>query len=229
MRLDCTTTKPSLLMLSDHFPDPDGCGRAARAWRLLNWASATHDVYLSAVTDKPVNLWLWRRVAQCANRVHIASSRWPWVKTKPFSGEATAWAGQHRFDALLATCPGAWPDIFPGNIGMALCDLATDIVHHQSKGGEPRARFSSLFGSVRQRDSSRTKAAQIMPECDHLLVASDQQAQALRGHRSKVITLPDTSAVDTWTRLFVGETTIESATPTLAVISVKPARVRQAA
>lgn len=218
-----------MLMLSDHFPDPDGGGRAARAWHLLSCASATHEVYLSAVTHKPVNLRLWRRVARHAGRVHIASSsRW-WVKAKPFSGEATTWVGQHRFDALLATGPDAWPDIFPGDIGIALCDLANDIEHVQSNGDEPARRFVSLFGSVRRRDASLMKTAQVLPACDRLLVASDRQAQAVRGYRSKVITLSDTSAVDIWLRLFAGATSTESATPTVAVLPVKPVSVLRAA
>ena len=229
MRFDYTLNKPAMLMLSNHFPDPDGCGRAARAWHLLDCASATHEVYLSAVSDKPVNLRLWRRVARRARRVHIAASSWPWVKAKSFSGEVITWTEQQQFKALLATSPDAWPAIYPGNIETAFCDLASDIEHIPSHRGQQPRRFGSLLGLFWQRETSRTRTTQILPVCDHLLVASDQQAQVLRGHRSKTITLPNVSAMDTWTRMFAEATSATPSVPTLAVLAVKPIQVRQAA
>ncbi len=229
MRLDSMPNKPSLLMLGDHFPDPDGCVRAARAWHLLNCASDTHEVYLSAVTDRPVNLSLWRRVAEIATRVHIAASNRPWVKAKPFSGEAVAWVAQQRFDALLATGPNAWPNRFPGDIGIALCDITHDTGDLQSRAIEPAQGFSRLLGARRRRDSTRMRAAQIIPLCDHLLVTSENQAQALQNHRCKAVTLPDMSAKETWARLFTEDSLIDQTAHTLSVIPVKPGQARQAA
>lgn len=229
MRLECKPNKPSLLMLSDHFPDPDGCRRAARAWDLLNYASTTHDLYLSAVTTRQVNFQLWRRVAKHTRRIHIASSSRPWIKPIPFSGEAVAWADQQRFDSLLVTSPEAWPVIFPGQIRMAICDIAYTDENIQQNAGESAGRSLSLFALTRRQDKSRTRLAHILPACDRLLVASQEHALAIQKHRSKVITLSGTSALDTWARLFNRTAGSKPTTPTLAVLPVKPIQARQAA
>lgn len=229
MRQDSTPNKPTLLMLGDHFPDPDGCDRAVRAWGLLNQVSTTHRVYLSAVATNPVNLRLWRRVAQRAHRVHIAASSRRWVRSVPFSGEAKAWARQHRFDVMLATSPDAWPDSLPGDLGLALCDLAhvrEELIRNYI---ETEPRPVNVFGIHRWRDTSRINIRRVLTECDHLLVASEQQAQSLQAYSSRLYTMPDASAADAWTRLLTACSAAQPATRTLAVLPVKPVQVRQAA
>jgi hypothetical protein len=229
MQPDRNQNRPSLLMLSDSFPDMDGSSRAARAWRLLGCAAATHEVYLSAVADRPVNLRLWRRVAQLTHRVHIASSSWRRATPLPFSGEAVSWTQQREFDAMLATSPSAWPGDDSIRTGLRLCDFASSIDNLQRIDSEAPGRLASIFRLAMRRGTDRVTPAEVRSACDRLLVASDQQAQMFRDDRSKAVILGDTDALVVWSKLFAEAEATELGTPTLTVLAVQPVHIKQAA
>ncbi len=224
MRLETTQQKPTLLMLSDRFPDPDGDQRATRAWRLLCCASVTHRVYLSAVADKPVNLSLWRRVAKRVDRVQIAAPKRPWKEASPFSGDVITWTNTQNFDALLATNPSAWPAVFPGRISTAICDFTFDKT-------DSKPTIAGLYQRLwprKQVELTAARRSQIIAACDRALVATTEQAKALIGAGGKVFILPDETVSKAWSLLFAGaQIPVEAPTPT--VLHVKPTTLRHAA
>lgn len=229
MRLDDTHRRPALLMLSDHFPDPDGCGRAARAWHLLCYASVTHRVYLSAVADRPVNLRLWRRVAQRAERIQLSASNWRWITPNPYSGEAITWASQQSFHAVLTTSPNAWPDDPALDATWRLCDLSQDMPAVLDAQVQPTRGLDRLLRPGRWRGSWQVKVAKALAQSDQLLVTSDTQAVGLHEYQSKVVTIADNSAASAWTSLFTTPVEMPGPMPTLTVLPVQPTPVRQAA
>lgn len=229
MRLECANNRPSLLMFSDCLPDPGGDKRSARAWRLLNCAVATHQVYLSVGAGRPVNLKQWRCVAQRVRRVHITPSNRPWFVPPTIPSEFKTLLKQRRFDALLATSPRVWPTQYNIDARLKLCDFANDIQDTSRTPAGPAGRWGVTPWPARLRDLGRAKSPQIIDLCDHILIANDTQAQALPEQHAKTVTLPDTSAHDAWARLFTPMSDDTAETSTLTVLPVKPMSYRQAA
>ncbi|MEZ6189723.1 MAG: hypothetical protein R3C45_00350 [Phycisphaerales bacterium] len=228
MRLECANNRPSLLMFSDCLPDPEGDKRSARAWRLLNCATATHQVYLSVGAGRPVNLKQWRCVAQRVRRVHITPSNRPWFVPPTIPSEFKTLLQQKRFDVLLATSPRVWPGRYDIDARLKLCDFANDIQDTHTHAG-PVGRWAATPWPARLRELGRAKTSPIIELCDHVIVASDAQALALPGRQNKAVTIPDSSTHDAWAKLFAPASDDAPATSTLTVLPVKPIAYRQAA
>ena len=224
MRLEGTEHKPALLMLSHCFPDPDGPPQAARAWRILCCAAHTHRVYLSAVADRPVNLHLWRRVDDYAQRIHIIGKRPIRATPKPYSGEAVTWTNQLDFDALFATAPQAWPVVFPHGIGVAVCDVGNGEIFEKQQAGHSDGILTKLRPS-----RSRPSTTDILSACDRVTLASWNEAWQLPGQRWKVRLLPDDDMPDAWNRLFPAKPDLHDTAPELTVLNTHQPPLRQAA
>lgn len=229
MRLENAHNRPSLLMLSDCFPNPSGDGRGARAWRLLCCAARTHEVYLSATADGPVNLRQWRDVAQRARRVHIAPGRRRWFSPPGLSSELKSMISKRPFDVLLATSPRAWPGRYTIDAGIKLCDVSRDTRALDLPPTRKQQRRLPTSWSARLRDLVRARPDAIALICDYLLVADTHQAQALKAQHVKTVVIPDTSAQTVWEALFAQTTDADPAVPTLTVLPMQPASYRHAA
>ncbi len=229
MRLECPNNRPAMLMFSDRLPDPEGDRRSARAWRLLSCATGTHQVYLSVGAGRPVNLKQWRYVAQHVRRVHITPSNRPWFVPPTIPGEFKTLLQQRRFDVLLATSPRVWPDRYPIDARLKLCDFANDLPAMEPNPARPVSRWRSTSWPTRLRDLGRDKSRQVIALCDHVLVADEAQASALPGPPAKAVTIPDAAMLDAWARLFTKAAEYAPASSTLTVLPVKPMTLRQAA
>ena len=104
--------RPQLLMLSDCLPRQTDAASASsnyRAWQLLSLACRTHDVFLAAVADGPVNLHDWRAAKAVATQIVLVPSRGRllrWVGARRSDALANAteqWSQQHAFDMVLLT------------------------------------------------------------------------------------------------------------------------------
>ncbi len=229
MRIDDTHDTPSLLMLSDCFPDPNGPRSAVRAWRLLRCAASTHRVYLAAVAGRAVNLKHWRRVAGLTQRVHIEPRRPRLRPQSPIHGEAGVWVHQRRFDAMLVTSPRVWPSACPAGIGLSLCDFTHNLDPAQANAQEPGGLLSRLGWPRLRRGVWQAKTKQVLDQCDLLLVSSDEQAGRLLEVRARVKVVPDDDATGAWATLFDATGPPEHTAPDVTIIPVHPLPVRKAA
>jgi hypothetical protein len=229
MRIDHTHGKPSLLMLSDCFPDPQGGHSAVRAWGLMRYAASTHRVYLAAVADRAVNLRHWRRVAGLVDRVHIEPRRSRLSPQSPIHGEAGVWAHQRRFDALLVTSPRVWPGASPGRIGLTLCDFTRDLDPEQTNAAAAVGLLGRLGWPGLRRGVWQAKKNQALEQCDRLLVGSESQADRLRDTRAPVEVIPDGGAAGAWAALFGQTRTPQPTAPDVTIFPVQPLPIRKAA
>ncbi len=224
MRLESADNKPTLLMLSTCFPDPDGSARAARAWRLLERASETHRVHLSAIADRPVNLNLWRQVAKRIERVHLIGKRRVRTTPVPYSGEALTWTQQIGFDALLTIGPEAWPRVFPSGIGTAICDMGNGELLDHPQPAQPQSLLTRF-----RLGRSHTTTMDVISACDHVTLAGWNQAWRVPGHRWKVRLLPDDGMTEAWARLFPDKASSQDIPPAVTVLPAQASPLRQAA
>ncbi len=234
MRLDTSQSQPSLLMLSDCFPDPDGASRAARAWRLLCCAASTHQVYLSADAGRPVNLDQWRRVADLARRVHLESRRPRLFRPSRIHQGAGVWARQRRFDVLLVTSSRVWPGIGLVDAGLRLCDFSQDKDRAGQGIVEQAGLLRRLVWPTLGRSSSRVegamKVSEVIAECDHPLVALAEQVSGLPAGQSRAVTVQESGPMDSWAQLFQeGQTLSEFVAPEVTVMPIHPVPSRKAA
>jgi hypothetical protein len=226
MRSDTSHSQPSLLMLSDSFPDPDGGSRAARAWRLLSCAASTHQVSLSVSTDAAVNLNQWRRVAGLARRVHIESGRLRLFGPSSTHPVGYRWAQQRRFDALLVTSPRIWPTQSQVEAGVQLCDFA-DAGHRVL---EQVSLLGRLAETVFRRTQVLKNVPQIIAECDHPLVATTGQVDELPAGQSRAVLISESGDMQPWSRMLQGVRLVSDfVTPEVTIVPVHPVPTRKAA
>ncbi len=234
MRTDALHNRPSLLMLSDRFPDPNGDKRAARAWRLLGCAAGTHKVYLSVGPGCAINLDQWRPVADLAVRVHIESRRPGLFASSRMHQGAYAWARQRRFDAMLVTSPRIWPGAGLVETGVRVCDFACDEVHVGQDISKPAGLLRRLVMPVLERGSSRrhgpVKVSEVIAECDHLLVAKASEVGDLPAVGSRTVSVPGSGEVDSWAGLFQEDPMLPGfVAPEVTVMPIHPVPSRKAA
>ena len=228
MRIDTTHSLPTLLMISDCLPDPEGGSRASRAWRLLCCAASTHQVSLSIQTDKPVNLQRWRRVAEVARRVHIESNKSNLFGSSSLLHGPSVHTPHQRFDTVLLTSPELW--LVPAMTRAAILARETPM---QSASRNP-GLITRLSRSLLRRPNPVSRSA-VASACDRLLVADAHQKERLPRGRSRATVIADTGQMDDWSRMFndlhMAQTSVidDYLAPEVKVMHVQPRPSRKAA
>lgn len=230
MRLKNRQSKPSLLMLSDCFPDQHGDERAVRAWQLLSCAVSTHEVYLAVATDRAVNLVQWRRVGNLTRRVHIESIRPRLFRTSRLRQGWRTWAQRWRFDTLLATSPSVWPKDIPVQSRTRLCDFTVPSDTGNDANQAPVGLLNRLSLPGFRRHTERMDVARVIAECDIALVSPGRIPGVLSGTALPVHAITGPDAVSAWSALFNERQALaERVTPEVTMMPLQPVPSRQAA
>lgn len=201
MRIDTSHSLPSLLMISDSLPDPEGGSRASRAWRLLCCAASTHEVSLSVHTDRPINLDQWRRASMLANRIHIETGR------KSFFGSSKLLHGQslkvihEKFNAVLLTSPDLWQHQDGIVAEFRLCDF-TVARETPMQSSNPSVGLLEKLTRGLLRASLPVSRSTVASGCDCLLVADAHQKERLPRGRSRANIIANHGPMEDWASMF---------------------------
>lgn len=229
MRLNKPNSQPTLLMLSDSFPDPDGGERAARAWWLLCSASTTHRVYLAAIASRAVNLACWRLVSDLTQRVHIESKRSRLNMQTPINGEARIWTQQRRFDMLLSTTPTIWPSSDLVQADQRVCDLGTGLDTAGGHRADPLRLLGRLMRSRGRRGAGGTRPTRSLEACDALLIDSHTMPPLMNAGTAPMTVVANHTHLNDWAGFVQSLNPRISNAPSVTVIPVQPLPVRKAA
>lgn len=234
MRIDTTHSLPTLLMISDCLPDPDGGSRASRAWRLLCCAASTHRVSLSIQTDKPVNLQKWRRVAKVARRVHIESNKANLFGSPSLLHGPSVHTPHQRFDTVLLTSPELWPSQNRVVAEHRLCDFTVARETPMQTASRNTGLIARLTRGLLRRPNPVSRSA-VASACDRLLVADAHQKERLPRGRSRATVIADTGQMEDWQRMFTDLHMTQNSliedylAPEVKVMHVQPRSSRKAA
>ncbi|MEX2212979.1 MAG: hypothetical protein WD768_02555 [Phycisphaeraceae bacterium] len=224
--------RPKLLMLSHALPRQTvGNADASpnrRAWQLLSLAHRTHNIYLAAVADGPVNLSHWRAAKAVASQIVLIPSRtgilrWLSARHLPITSArqnaaltavTREWSALHAFDMVLCTEPGLLDQAALVDGAMRILDLAATQMVDET----PRVILPQL-----RRRRKASQLANLEQRCirlsDAWITTSEQHAATFQGRLHPRLVLDrhrDVMSCDTLAQILPGELHLPTETVPIA-------------
>lgn len=214
--MSTSISKSKVLLISHCLPEPCGNSHSARAWQLLQLASASHDVDLACAVQGSVNLQQWRTAASTTARLHMdtanirhraissltslvnepAASQKRWLAS--LTQGVNTWANQYSYDAVICTHPALWTLARTVNASKHICDMdsttvfATPASQHDT--GNRAFTFSNLsmqtWFDKMERCHYETLHQQVASECDVLTTSHLPRRDTLSAVANDVLHLP---------------------------------------
>ena len=196
-----TLDNPAALIVSHCVPDAVGDTDRARVWELLRLVGRTHKVFLACVLDGSVHLAQWRHTSQQAHQLAIEQSfmsrrligHWlGWldgrahervVMDTTLAQPIAQWSADYRFDTVVCTHPGLWPQARLVEARLRVCDLRLSSPSLRRRTGGHRRR------QALNRSANRHLVAK---EC-HVVTVSHQEDQHLLADKPcQTVVMPTT-------------------------------------